>query len=159
MQISLTRNKYALVDDEDYTFLNQWVWEYFINKRTKQEYAIRRLYLNGKRVTIWMHREIMKTPEDLVTDHKDGLGLNNQKDNLRNCTQHQNRMNNKLQTNNTSGFTGVSWCAYHKKWVGGIKFKGKKIRTTYYSSKEDAAIARDDLAKQYFGKFARLNYA
>lgn len=157
-EIMLTRGKVALVDDKDYEYLNQWRWEYFINKRTNQEYAIRRIYNNDIRTTIWMHREIMQTSKEFEVDHRDGNGLNNQKDNLRNCTHHQNRMNNKLQTNNTSGYTGVYWSEHHQKWFACIKLNGKKIGAGYYSIKEEAAIARDKLAKQYFGDFARLNY-
>jgi hypothetical protein len=84
------RGKYvALVDDEDYEYLNQWEWSVAIGCYTN--YAARSI--RGKSCKIAMHRIIMNTPDNLTVDHKDHNGLNNQKSNLKNCTFKENKQN------------------------------------------------------------------
>jgi hypothetical protein len=91
-EISLTQGQVALVDDEDYDYLMQWKWHFY--KGTHSHYAVCSLpRKNGKRTGFRMHRLIMNTPPDLVVDHIDHNGLNNQKSNLRNCTKCQNQAN------------------------------------------------------------------
>ena len=43
-----------------------------------------------------LHRLIMNAPKGYVTDHINGDKLDNRRENLRICTQHQNTMNNKV---------------------------------------------------------------
>ena len=54
-----------------------------------------------------MHREIMNTPKEMVTDHKDGNGLNNCKSNLRIVTNRQNAQN--MRVDKSSKYPGVHW--------------------------------------------------
>jgi surfactin synthase thioesterase subunit len=56
-QIHLTQGKFALVDDEDFDWLNQWKWHY------DKGYADRTV--DGKH--IYMHRAIMNTPDNMKT--------------------------------------------------------------------------------------------
>ena len=51
-----------------------------------------------------MHRIIMNCPDGKFIDHKDGNGLNNQKENLRICTKQQNSGNSKIPK------TNKIWC-------------------------------------------------
>jgi hypothetical protein len=53
-QIPLSNGKFALVDDEDFEYLNQWKWSY-----SGHGYAHR--LQSGK--TVYMHREILKPPK------------------------------------------------------------------------------------------------
>jgi len=93
IQLSKTgkkRRKYvALVDDEDYDYLNQWNWSY------SKGYACRSIVLKKKREIVRMHRLIMKAPDNLEIDHIDHNGLNNQKLNLRIVTRKENANNSK----------------------------------------------------------------
>jgi hypothetical protein len=91
-QITLTKGQFAIVDDEDYDFINQWKWTAVKNKNGNW-YALRQVRVDKHSVYVYMHRQIMNTPSDLVVDHIDHNGLNNQKDNLRNCTQKENLRN------------------------------------------------------------------
>lgn len=89
-EIKLKGNNVALVDDEDYDKISSYNWSVITCKTTK--YAKRYCgsgYINGRS----MHRMIMQPPDNLVVDHKDGNGLNNQKSNLRICTRGQNISN------------------------------------------------------------------
>ena len=59
-RIPLTQGKFALVDDEDYVWLNQWKWSIVggkngIGKDHKVWYALRRKRIDKKDVSIYMH--------------------------------------------------------------------------------------------------------
>lgn len=156
-QISLTQGLFATVDDTDFEFLNQWKWCAH-TKDGKKFYAVRSGLRLPFQKTIYMHRVIMNTPDDMDVDHRDGNGLNNTRGNLRNCTNTQNQRNREKLSNNTSGYKGVTWNKEREKWVAQIKVNGKLIRLGRFSKIEDAAHAYDQAAKKYFGEFARTNF-
>src|SRR3972149_4572931 len=107
-RIPLTQGQYALVDDWNYDYLNQWKW--YAYKRKNTYYAQRNIRINGKRTTLSLHRIIMKTPKGMTTDHKDFNGLNYQEYNMRNCTSAQNTMHRKKHSVRCSSkFKGVTW--------------------------------------------------
>src|ERR1035437_132783 len=72
------KGKFAIVDNEDYEFLNQFNWY-----MTDNGYAVYRHLANGTKRTVRMHRLINKTPKGLVTDHINQDKLDNRKSNLR----------------------------------------------------------------------------
>ena len=73
-KIKLTQGKYAIVDDEDFAYLNQWRWYYHNN------YAV---HTNKNKSRIYMHRFILNTPKKMFSDHINGNGLDNRRSNLR----------------------------------------------------------------------------
>ena len=82
----------AIVDQEDYAFLTQWRWGYKKSqwKHGANIYARRNTSVDGKRVTIYMHLEILekrkktRRPTELHTgDHKNKKTLDNTRENLR----------------------------------------------------------------------------
>lgn len=150
-KIGLTRGLYALVDDEDYEYLNQWKW--CAMKNRKRFYSMRVVW-GDKPKTILMHRLIMNTPKGMEVDHIDHNCLNNQKNNLRNCKPEQNQMNRLAR--GRSKYLGVS---YKKKYiVAQIKHNYKTIYLGYFKSEEDAAMAYDNKARELFGEYANLNF-
>jgi len=154
--ILLNHGKVTFVDDEDFEWLNQWKWH--AKKYHRTWYAQRGGFINNRQMTIFMHREILKTPLGKETDHKDGDGLNNQRENLRPATKAQNRQNQRPQEGCTSGFKGVHWDRGSNKWRTHIKIKGKQIHLGVFLSEIDAAKAYDRAAYRYFGEFARTNF-
>ena len=155
-EIKLTQGKVALVDDEDFEYLNQFKW--FAVKDKCTFYAIRNARKeDGTRTTVKMHRIVMKTPEGMEVDHKDGDGLNCQKYNMRNCTHAQNMINKKIGVIGTSKFKGVCWYPNYKKWRVQITMKNKKISLGYYSSEKEAALIYNGKAVELHGEFARIN--
>lgn len=151
-QIKLTQNKLALVDDEDYEYLNQWKW-YYCNG-----YAIRTMWLKEKSFKIRMHRVINKTPDDLFTDHINGNKLDNRRINLRSCDKKQNMANSVKQKNRSSKYKGVCFHKRDNKWQAYIFDKHLKLNFIgYFYTEEEAGLAYNDMAKNLFGEFAKLN--
>jgi len=109
-----------------------------------------------KSKTVLMHRMIMKAPYGLVVDHRDKNGLNNQKYNLRLCTQSQNMAAAKMKNTNTSGYRGVS--KHGSGWKATITVRYKQYVIGTFRNKEDAARAYDKWAKELYGEFANLNF-
>lgn len=157
-EIKLTQGKVALVDDEDFEYLSQFNWSVFIPPNRKTCYAARGFTIGkNRRSTVRMHREIMKAPPSMQVDHRDGNGLNNQKENLRVCTASQNRMNEGIRKDSTSGYRGVHWVKGKKKWKAVIVRNRKFYQLGYFPTKELGAAAYNEAAKEIFGEFAVLN--
>jgi hypothetical protein len=150
-EIPLTRGKVALVDDEDYDFLNQWKWYC-----SDEGYAVRNIWLaNGRHGAIKMHRAINQTPEGLETDHINHDRLDNQRANLRTATTNQNQWNQKTRKNNNShGIKGVCWHKRAHKWEAHITAFKKQHHLGYFTDVEEAAQVYKEAAIKYFGEFA-----
>jgi GTP:adenosylcobinamide-phosphate guanylyltransferase len=153
-EIKLTQDKIALVDDEDFEYLNQFKW--CVSKSGHSFYA-----QTIRKVKIRMHREIMKTQLEnnigKIIDHIDGNGLNNQKYNLRTCTRAENGRN-RHSVNNSSGYLGVFKIKSKKeKWKVQIVVNKKSIYIGTFKDKKDAAKAYNEAAIKYHGEFARPN--
>lgn len=159
--ITLSHGRFSLVDDIDFDILSQWKWSARQNPPNRGHdiwYAVRTTG-TPPRVTIYMHRQIaslMGIPASCDIDHKDRNGLNNQRYNLRPCSQFQNNGNRRKQAGCSSRFKGVSWNPKRKKWEASIK-SGKNIFLGRFLSEIEAANAYDVAAKEHFGEFARLN--
>lgn len=155
-EIPLTQGKVALVDAEDYEYSNQFKW--YAMKHGNTYYAVRHIKKeDGKQTLICMHRVIMKTSKGMDTDHINGDGWDNRRDNLRICTRSQNKMNGNIHKDNTSGYKGVFWQKRDKKWMAQIQIDGKLKYLGLFITKEEAALAYNEAAKELFGEFARLN--
>lgn len=151
-EIKLTRGMVALVDDEDFEYLNQWKWRAIPNNKTF--YSQRDVQVNNHRFSIKMHRLIMNTPDSMEVDHIDHNGLNNQKSNLRNCTRNEN-MRNKI-TWGKSKYKGVCHLR-NNKFLAHIRLSGKLNHLGTFLNEEDAARAYDRAALKYYGEFAHIN--
>ena len=154
-------NSKLFIQVDDYLFneLNQYQW--FLNMKG---YVFR--WENNRR--IFLHRFIINAIKGQIVDHIDNNPLNNQLNNLRICTNKENSYNKQLYKNNTSGYKGVF---YHHEFRGKNKYlkeywkviltiEGKqKTKKFPYTNegKIQAALYYNELAKQYFKDFAKLN--
>jgi hypothetical protein len=144
--IPLTQGKIAIVDDCEFERLNRFKW-WAIRTRAKW-YAVREQ--NRKRM--WMHREILGTNAE--SDHINGDGLDNRRINLRSCSHAQN-CRNRRTFSSKSGFKGVY--KSRNKWIAQLQpFRNRKYLGTF-PTKEEAAIAYNQAAKETYGDFALLN--
>lgn len=149
-KIPLTKGKFALVDDADFEWLNQWKW--YAQKRNNGDTAARR---HGRKI-IAMHRFILGiTDPKIVVDHKDHNILNNQRYNIRGATISQNNANIRSHKDSTSKYLGV--CLLGKKWFASAQKNRKIYRLGYFDSEIEAAKAYNDKAVELHGEFANLN--
>jgi len=159
-----TKDVYAKVDDEDYEYLSRLKWT--SSHKGRNFYAIRRQYIderkeNGlkKATKISMHRVVMKVSDkNILIDHIDGDGLNNQKSNLRIVDYKENRRNSKKAENASSKYKGVSWLKCRNRWKATIYINGKNKQIGLYKDEIKAAMAYDEFAKTHFGEHAWLNF-
>jgi hypothetical protein len=152
-EIILTQGKRAFVDDEDFERLSQWKW--CAVKERDTYYAIHRK--DG--YNIGMHRAILgfSRGDGKVIDHINGNGLDNRRENLRECLNRQNLYNRPKNKKSKSKFKGVTWHKATKKWRADIMANYKPISLGLYNSPQEAALAYNYAAVHYHGVFARLN--
>ena len=159
-QIPLTQGQFAIVDDADYDWLNQWKWYALKDRRTF--YAVRNVRLpDRKRTVLKMHRQILglERGDKSECDHKNNNGLDNRHDNIRVSTHRQNMCNQRPQKNSSSFFKGVSWHKATQKWQSRIRISRKKvIHLGVYANEMIAALIYDLYALKYFGEFAYTNF-
>lgn len=154
--IPLTQGKFAIVDAEDYEWLNQWKW--FVVKLGNSYYAARQKTIRPKKQKmIFMHRQLLNAQAEDEIDHRNNYGLDNRKNNVRFCTRTQNQQNQRPRKNATSKFKGVSWKKARNKWYANIRYKSKNIYLGCFDSEIKAARMYDKKAKKLFGEFALTN--
>lgn len=126
--IPLSKDRFAIVDDEDYEQLIQYKWQ-----GSDKYYAYR--FDNGTKV--YMHRYIINPPAGFVVDHIDGNRLNNTRENLRAVSPADNLLNQGLSRKNKSGFKGVYFHKGRNCWRAEIR----KMHLGYFENIQDAASA------------------
>lgn len=155
--INLTQGKVALVDDEDFEFLNRFKWGALHNGGTW--YAVHAEWNKGDPKTYQMHRVIMMcVGSNVLIDHANGNGLDNQKNNLRRCNKSQNVSNRTMPKKiGSSKYMGVYWCTTHKRWVASIRKDDRNIPLGKFKSEKEAAISYNKGALRFHGEFAKQN--
>lgn len=150
---------YALIDDEDFDRVSNVKWQLHKPKLTHYTfYAACNKSIKGKLTRRWMHRDVLGlTDAKAKVDHIDGNGLNNQKKNLRIVSMSQNALNAQLRIDNKSGYKGVQKSANGKRWVAGITQNHKSMHLGTFETKEEAALAYNQKAKELCGEYVRLN--
>ena len=155
-QIPLTQGKFALVDDEDFNWLNQWKW--FAFRANCGHWDARRNISigNGDQVQALMHRVIMglERGDGKQVDHINCNSLDNRRENLRIVDSFGQAKNRRTRKDSSTGLKG----AYPYKpgiWRSHIRVNKKHIALGYFKSPEAAHEAYCEAAKKYHGDFAR----
>ena len=153
-KIILTKNKFTIIDDEDYKYLKNHKWCAVFTGR--HFYAFRTIYNKIKCRSVYMHREILNPSAGLDCDHINGDTLDNRKENLRMATRKQNLQNEiNPRINNKFKIKGVCWHKTKKKFQAQIRYNGKRIFLGRFSVLGDADDAYRRAEIKYFGEFAR----
>lgn len=158
--IELTQNKRAIVDDDDYEYVNQFKWCVYKSSSGKY-YASRNNSRKSKegKYLIKMHRYILRLHkrDGHHVDHENGNTLDNQKSNLRIVTNQQNSFNRKEQSNNKSGYKGVYKHSQYDKWVAQIKIGDKRYHIGVFDTPELAALSYNEYAQEHHGQYGYKN--
>jgi len=143
-----------LVDDEDFEFLNQFIWKVMLKVKTYKDVQSTHF---GKIVR--MSRLVMKvTDSKIFIDHINGNTFDNRKENLRLATPKQNSRNiGKKKGNYTSKYKGINWNKKHKKWAVRISTDNGRIHLGYFENEKEAAQVWNEAAQLHHKEFARLN--
>ena len=147
-QIPLKQGQFAIVDNEDFEWLNHFKWCAYWNKSMKSFYAIRSSRnIDGKHYTIYMAREILglKKGDKRQADHINHNTLNNRRLNLRIATCQQNHFNRK----NPKGYC---WAKHAKKYQAYIMLNGRQVHLGLFHTAEKAHGAYLE-AKKLYHKF------
>jgi hypothetical protein len=99
-----------------------------VDGRLHRAHRLAWLYVKG----VWPNHQI---------DHRDGDGLNNRLENLRDVTDRANHSNQAIPSNNCSEVCGVSWYANYGKWRAQVKKDGRGYHLGYFADLADAEAA------------------
>jgi hypothetical protein len=157
-RIYLGEGQWTILDQQDYYRLNNFRW--FLKGSGKKFYVLRSSKIDSVRTKmVSMHKEIMNPPPGLLVDHRNGLSLDNRRENLRIATHAQNSCNTRIdKTKTTSRFRGVYLQKRSSRWIARIHFQGQRISLGIFDSEIDAAHAYDRAARMYHKEFACLNF-
>lgn len=135
------------LDEADLPILNGMNWH--ADKRGKTFY-VRGRKSGVSKGGVYLHNLLMGGR----TDHRDGDGLNNRKNNLRRCTQDQNTLNR--GPSRGKRFKGVY--PRGRLFYAQLYRHGVAYHSYGHATAEAAARAYDALALKHHGEFARLNF-
>lgn len=152
-QISLGKERFALVDDIDSDRLKATQW--FLSGTG---YAVGFVQQDGRFRLAYMHRLVLGAEPDTLVDHINGDKLDNRRSNLRRATPEQNGQNKQLNSLSETQLKGVGWHKRRRKYHARIQLQGMRYHLGYFVDAESAALAYDAAARLLFGEFARCNY-
>jgi HNH endonuclease len=109
-----------------------------------------RLYYSGRLAWFYMTGQF---PREEI-DHVNRDPSDDRWNNLREATSSDNKANQCLSSNNTSGYKGVSWNYIVGKWY--VHVNGLYLGC--FDNLEEAIEARDSFAEEMQGDFAVLNF-
>lgn len=90
-------------------------------------------------------------------DHINMNRADNRLCNLREASHADNVRNRPAQSNNTSGFKGVTFHKQTRKYHASISLNNRKLSLGYFDTGLEASQAYQTAAKEHHGEFARFN--
>jgi uncharacterized protein YozE (UPF0346 family) len=165
MKEIIINNKYGefryQVDDEDYEYLLRWSWFVKDNMKPYAKASKRNGDPKEWPKKISLHRIILMRYDNLNgfdVDHIDHNIFNNQKSNLRKCTERENAVNSSIQKNKKSTkYKGVNKTKQGKYYVQ-LKYNGHTFYLGVYDNEIFAAKVYDQAARFFNESFAGLNF-
>lgn len=152
--IRLTLGIYAIVDASDAERINAFRWH--ARRYRTNTYAVRTSPRSRGREYIGMHHEVLNVIGKQC-DHKNHIGLDNRRSNLRLADDSQNACN-VIRIDRKTGFRGVHRCpSISERWYAEVQWKRRRYYLGSFASGIEAAKAYNDGALRLQGEFAVLN--
>lgn len=151
-KLPLQNGFYALVDDEDFEYCAPHEWKCAVNKNdsVRVESKIKGRYINLAYFLLGFKRE-----EGYVIKHLNGDYYDFTKKNLKKVDKSWLGQTRKPRKNKKSKYKGVT--TSKSKWKAQISVKGKAIYLGRYDTEEEAALAYNVAASEFFGEHAYQN--
>lgn len=152
--VQLNRGFVARVSDVD-GWVRGFIWS--VCDRGHKHYAARWERRDGKRVKLYLHREVYRMatgrepPPGYVVEHRSNHGLDCRRSNLRLATRAQNAANYPTRGH----YRGV--CLDRGRWKMRLRVGGEVVAQSMHPCPTAAAIAYDRAALAAFGPFAHTN--
>lgn len=147
--VSISKGYETLVDLCDLDVAKSTFW--FAVEKENTVYA--RGSIEGKNK--FLHRILLSVPDELLTDHADGNGLNNRRHNIRIATASQNQANRRtLISCKSSKYKGVTWDKSRGLWKVSVNHKS----IGRFGNELDAAKAYDSASRAANGEFSKTNF-
>lgn len=152
-KIPLQNGMVALVDDEDFDRVNQYVWT--VNTTiAKTNLVVRNRILNTVLQKFILGND---ASDDGFITFKNKNDLDFRRSNLIVTDRKGVSIRKKGNKNASSKYKGVSWCKRSKRWLAQIQTKGKHIHLGYFDLEEEAAEKYNKASLEIFGEQAYQN--
>ena len=158
-KILITEGEYAIVDDEDFIYLNRFKW-HIVKDRYKTicvKTGLRDIEYSKHSVGLIMHFLLITRKPHYRIIHRNGNGLDNRKSNLMLVKENNIANLRPKKKETTSQYKGVSWDKKRKMWQSQIKDNYRSIFLGRYHSEEDAAEVYNIKCKEIYGDTAYQN--
>jgi hypothetical protein len=147
--VTLTQGKVSIIDAPDVPLVAGRNW-------CALRYKGGKWYAYCKSIGGRMHKIISPPPDGMLTDHKDGDGLNNRRENLRHASRSQNAANQSVTVRSRTGIKGVQKRS-ERCWRARIMVDGKELHLGQFDTADEAIVAYNIAARDLFGPFAALS--
>lgn len=158
VHIPLTRGQEALIDDVDMEPVKGYAWRARLSrtKHKKPSYYAEASVPGNPGGVVFLHNLILPPKEGCLPDHIDRNGLNCTRSNLRYANGSQNAANRDSYRSRRP-YRGVCPESGSRNWIAKLMVGGKYIFRCGFKTPEEAALAYNKLAREYYGEFATLN--
>lgn len=151
MKVLRIKEYEVLLDDDVYETVAQYKW------RASRRVGGYTYFMGGPGYQQYLHRFITKAAPGELVDHINHNQLDNRKVNLRVCTRRENARNQRIRSNNTTGYKGVSQIKKRGSFMAYIWINNKEQYLGTYDTAIEAARSYDEAATKHFGEFAYIN--
>jgi hypothetical protein len=135
---------FVVIDEQDAILADQrWYLDSDPERGYGKPYARRNGEVDGRRVAVYLHREVLGLPhgDKRQVDHINGLTLDNRRANLRIVTHAEQAQNRRKRSATSSRYRGVTWDRSREKWLASATVNGRRTTVGRFESEDEAGAA------------------
>lgn len=155
--VALDKGHFACIDVDTAPLAQDLLWHAVKDRKSGRMYPATHRLVDGKTEFLSM-RTLVLGGKPKTAYAVNGNNLDCRVANLRNVSKAQSSWRNAKRSNNTSGYTGVSWSTTKKRFLASIRTNDVTERLGSFKTVEEAAAAVDRAAVRLRGEFARLQF-